>query len=165
MRIGLDFGGVVVPLAHRRAGGQDATGEDTTIDARGQTTHPGALAGIATLVTRSSGNLWIVSKAGQRMEQRTRAWLDAWDVYDVTGLPRDRVYFCRTRQAKQPICEELAITHFVDDRVHLMQILRGTVPHLYRFAPEEDRHFTPTWATHVSNWPELVESLTGDSGV
>ncbi len=93
------------------------------------------------------------------MERHTRDWLHASDFYQTTGLSPEHVRFCRERAGKRPICDELPITHFADDRINLMQILRETVPHLYRFAAESERRFTLRFATHVSSWTDLVEML------
>ncbi|MCE9556450.1 MAG: hypothetical protein K8T91_24135, partial [Planctomycetes bacterium] len=47
----------------------------------------------------------------------------------------------------------------VDDRVHLMQILRHEVPHLFLFGdPSKSRH-CPPWARYVSAWPEVVNAI------
>ena len=55
-------------------------------------------------------------------------WLQSVDFFSRTGLHKDPLRFCLQREDKASICRELEITHFIDDRVHLMQILRGVFP-------------------------------------
>ena len=82
-------------------------------------------------------------------------WTQSVDFFARTGVPAANVRFCLTREEKAPICEELALTHFIDDRVHIMQILRGTVANLYLFGDEPDARTCPPWATFVSTWAHL----------
>lgn len=159
MRLGLDFGGVIVPVL-------STTGPDDTVFGPGrQAPIAGAVESVRELVDLTGGQVWIISKARERMEHRTREWLQESGFHSTTGLRASHVRFCRERVHKKPICEELAITHFVDDRVHTMQILQGTVEHLYRFAPENDRRFTPGFATHVSSWAELMSRIRAQDEV
>lgn len=53
-------------------------------------------------------------------------------------MPSTHVRFCRDRAGKVPICRELRITHFIDDRADVLGHLEGTVPRLYRFAAGGD---------------------------
>jgi hypothetical protein len=64
------------------------------------------------------------------MQERTLTWLQSVDFCSRTGLQPDHECFCLQREGNASICRELEITHFIDDRVHVMQILRGVVPHL-----------------------------------
>jgi hypothetical protein len=153
LRIGLDFGGVIV-----RAASANAT-EDTGLHEPGKVVDealPGSIEGVSRLVDASDGNVWIVSKAGAKMQARTLQWLHNTGFYSQTGLSRDHVRVCVSREQKAPICTELAITHFMDDRVHVMQILRDVVPNLFLFQPTEEKKAIPGWATHVSNWMEAT---------
>lgn len=155
IRIGLDFGGVIV-----KAHGSNAS-EDTTIVAghRMEAVQDGAINGIKTMVSITGGAVWIVSKAGPKMQQVTREWLDAIDFYSKTGIARDHLHFCHERPQKEAICKSLNITHFVDDRLHIMQILRHCVPNLFLFGTEENKRFCPPWASFVLNWSELMKQV------
>ena len=145
-RIGIDFGGVIV--RNRKLVRDEDTG----------------LAGSDKAAVAQDGVFDaihdIISKAGPRMQARTRAWLDTVDFFSHTGLDADHVRFCLKRQEKEAICRELEISHFVDDHVHVMQILRHTVPHLYFYGAQGRERFCPPWATSVSNWAEVMELLT-----
>lgn len=153
MCFGIDFGGVIV---ERRAGNQDTNlkmGEGAEI------AKPGVFQAVSEIVSIFDGHVWIVSKAGPRIEAKTLDWLDSVDFFSQTGLHADHVRFCRMRQEKESICRELQVTHFVDDRVHIMQILRHTVPYLYLFGNQGEDKTCPPWATFVWEWPQLVNSL------
>ena len=155
MKIGLDFGGVIVRLRNNRSR------EDTSLDrADGiEIAHDGALDGIRAMVDQTGGSVWIVSKAGARMQETTRNWLDSVDFFSQTGMARENLRFCLERSEKEAICKSLDISHFVDDRIHVMQILRHSVPHLFLFGVEENRHISPPWATFVTSWPDLITKL------
>lgn len=143
MRIGLDFGGVIV------RGRDHAQGEDTDIgDGDGaQVANVGAFEAVSQLVSACDGCVWIVSKAGPKMQVRTLAWLEAVSFFTRTGLSADHVKFCLQREDKKVICSDLGLSHFVDDRIHVMQILLHTVPHLYLFG-------TP------SNYPQVPRAIS-----
>lgn len=93
VRIGVDFGGVIVSNVHRQGT------EDTSLlpgDA-GQTAQPGVIDAMHWLVGKTESQVWIVSKAGPQMQERTRQWLDRVSFYSRTGLPKENVRFCLER--------------------------------------------------------------------
>jgi hypothetical protein len=151
-RIGIDFGGVIVRSLH------EDTGEDTSHRSSSgeQVARDGAFDAIRHLCSACDGRVWIVSKAGPRMQERTLAWLQSVDCYSRTGLLPDHVCFCLQREDKATVCRELGISHFIDDRVHVMQVLRGVVPHLCLFGEPGGERFCPPWACFASSWPEVV---------
>lgn len=153
MRFGIDFGGVIVQP------GATLFDEDTAHDDGGRLLQPGAVEAVTRIVALSEGNTWIVSKAHPRMQARTRNWLDYTGFWGATGLSRDHLRFCLERAEKRAHCEELRITHFIDDKIAVMQHLQTTVRHPYRFAPAADAPFTPRFATHDTSWDELLVAL------
>ena len=155
MRIGIDFGGVIVK--HRTR----ISGEDTPLLTPGDATlvNPGVFEAVRNLVESCNGNVWIVSKAGASMQAATLAWLDSVDFYCRTGLLPQHVKFCTQREQKAVICTDLGISHFIDDKVHVMQILRNTVPHLYMFGERSSKQFCPPWATFRQSWTEVAASI------
>ena len=151
-RIGIDFGGVIVRNLH------EVTGEDTSLQNSSgeQAARAGAFDAIRHLCSACDGQVWIVSKAGPRMQERTLTWLQSVDFFSRTGLEPDHVRFCLQREDKATVCRELEISHFIDDRVHVMQILRGVVPHICLFGEPGAERFCPPWASFASTWPEVV---------
>ena len=155
-RVGIDFGGVIV--RNRKL----VRGEDTGLAGcdKAAVAQDGVFDAIHEIISICEGRVWIISKAGPRMQARTHAWLDTVDFFSRTGLDADHLRFCLNRQEKAVICRELEISHFVDDHVHVMQILRHTVPHLYFFGAQGRERFCPPWATCISNWADLMAVLT-----
>ncbi len=156
--LGIDFGGVIMPLTDR------TRGPDTQFsgDFLHTPPNPGAVEEIRTLAGTFDGNVWIVSKAGPRMQSLTLDWLRHQDFFRRTGMDETHIRFCRERTDKEPICRDLGITHFVDDRVHIMQILQGTVANLYLFGDKEGNRSAREWITLVDDWPEAAEAILGD---
>ncbi|GAA3386857.1 hypothetical protein [Cryptosporangium minutisporangium] len=104
------------------------------------------------IVERFDGRVWIVSKCGPKTQQRTLQWLEHHDFYRRTGVPEGNVRFCRQRPDKAIHCRELAITHFVDDRIDVHRALRGLVPNLYLYGPQAEP--APDWVRPVATWAE-----------
>jgi len=154
-RFGIDFGGVIVKTR------KQMPGEDTDLAGceREEVAHDGVFEAVRKIVSVLDGQVWIVSKAGLRMQARTLAWLESVDFFSRTDLKPDHIRFCLEREEKEGICKELKITHFVDDRIHVMQILRIAVPHLFLFGNVGEERSCPPWATFVSDWSKIVESF------
>src|SRR5262245_31640401 len=102
------------------------------------------------LVQAFAGRVWLVSKAGARIEALTRRWLAHQRFFERVGLPDDAVRFCRRRPDKRVHAVELGLTHFIDDRSDVLAALVGAVPRLYLFGAQHAP--TPTFATHVADW-------------
>jgi hypothetical protein len=75
----------------------------------------------------------------------------------------DQVRFCLQGEDKASICRELGISHFIDDRVHIMQILRGVVPHLCLFGEPVAERFCLPWATVAPTWPEVIDWIASSA--
>jgi hypothetical protein len=157
-KLGLDFGGVITPLRVKN------TREDTSFDEDFLNTEPfdHAIENISKLVELFEDKVFIISKVGKYKEDLTRRWLNHHNFHLKTGLPEENVYYCRTRAEKGPICRELGITHFVDDRIHIMQILKEVVPNLYLFGDKQKNHGARNWVRLAGNWEELFEILCQD---
>merc|ERR1719424_2647679 len=121
---------------------------------------PGAHQGVAALVaTFGASRVFIISKAGQAMRQKSLHWLEHHDFYATTGLKTSHVFFCRTRAEKSGICVRLGVSCFIDDHVDVLRgmpkvetkILFGhrTVPDLNGKAEEGGIVATPTWEKAV----------------
>ncbi|MDZ7393908.1 MAG: hypothetical protein ONB25_13545 [candidate division KSB1 bacterium] len=150
---GTDFGGVIVKNRKWFVGeNPDFNDPNDSAAAR-----EGVVEAISEIVSLCEGRVWIVSKGGPRRQAATFAWLHDFQFFSRTGLDPEHVVFCRERQEKEGICRQLEITHFVDDRIHVMQILRYAVPHLYLFVNPGNERFCPPWATPVFSWSEVVQ--------
>ncbi len=151
-RLGVDIGRVIIDGDHHPSGDDTAFLNGGTEQMLRTPPVDGALDTLARLVRRFGGRVWLVSKCGPRVQQRTRQWLVHHQVHQHTGIPPSHLRFCRQRPDKAQHCAQLAITHFVDDRVDVLVALAGIVPHRYLFGPQGDAPVppgvqqTPTWA-------------------
>ena len=154
-RLGLDIGRVIIT--------GDQPGGDTSFigggidDVLRTPPIPGALESVGRLVALFGGRVWLVSKCGQRMEDKTRLWLAHYRFYETTGLPESHARFCRERPQKRDHAAELGLTHCVDDRPDVLEHLRGLVPHLFLFGPQ--RAAPPDWVTPVAGWAEAEAAI------
>lgn len=134
-RLGIDIGRVLIA----------GDGPDTSFiggsddDAMRAPAMEGAFESVARLVARYEGRVWLVSKCGPRIQARSRRWLERHAFFETTGVRPDRLRFCRERREKAPICLELGITCFVDDRADVLAAMAGTVATRILFGAEVSR--------------------------
>lgn len=127
--LGVDIGRVII----------EGDGPDTSFvggsdaDAMRAPAMAGAFAALARLCETFEGRVWLVSKCGPKIQARTRTWLDRQRFFQSTGIPYGQLRFCRDRRDKAPICAELGIGLFVDDRFDVLQAMAGIVPHRFQF--------------------------------
>ena len=160
-RIGIDIGRVI--MAPVKGGKADTTFLSGSLEAALRTPpSPGAFEGVSMLVQAFEGRAWLISKAGPRVQDKTKRWLRHWDFHGVTALPRDHVRFCLERQQKVGHCKQLCITHFIDDRLDVLQYLRGLVPRLYLFGEQPRLDEIPDWVEHVADWRHATAAVLRD---
>jgi tRNA(Leu) C34 or U34 (ribose-2'-O)-methylase TrmL len=162
-RLGVDIGRVIIDGSAHPDGGDTAffQGDEATMLATPEVA--GSVAAIARLVGVFGGRVWLVSKCGPTVQARTMRWLAGHDFYARTGLRQDQVRFCRRRADKRIHCEELSLTHFVDDHPEVHIAIRGLVAHQYFFGPQPGG--VPGYGIHAGDWAEaealIVGSLAG----
>jgi len=104
----------------------------------------------------------LVSKAGPKIAALTRECLAHVRCFERTGLSPANVWFVRKRPEKVGICSELGVTRFVDDRLDVLEHLRG-VSHRYLFIGGLGRHEAPAAVSariRVSrDWPDLARTI------
>ena len=144
-RIGIDIGRVIIagdgPDTSFVGGSDEEALRAPSID--------GAFPSIARIVEAfGSENVFLVSKCGKRVEARSRLWLAHHRFYAETGVLEKNLRFCRTRPEKAPICDELGIQFFVDDREDVLSHMNGVVRHRFLFVtwPETERAIFATLA-------------------
>jgi len=156
-RIGIDIGRVLLGPT-REDGGADTSflsGSDER--ALSSPPAPGAFEAAARLAERTGGNVWLVSKCGPRIQDLTARWLERQGFWACTGLDREHLRFCLRRPEKRVHAEELRLTHFVDDRLEVLEALRGLVPSLVLFGHQ--RAPAPEWVTPALDWPSALVAL------
>ena len=159
--LGLDVGGVIV----------DRSGEESDTSFFGdRPMETPAVAGVFDAVTELcagpfEGRVHIISKAGPKISRLTREWLAHTEFHQRTGVAPEHLHFVRHRHEKAPICEDLGVTHFVDDRLSVLEHL-GNVAHRYLFIGGLGTHAPPspipTWVTAADRWPDLVRLIEAD---
>lgn len=105
----------------------------------------------------------LISKSGERVQMRTKQWLDHRGFYQQTHVSPERVHFCLKRFEKVGICQRFGVTHFIDDRLEILSYLVGIVPHLFLFRPNpaEVEHFVRALPSvqRVESWEEIGAHL------
>lgn len=157
-RIGIDIGRVIIgPVIGGKA---DTSFLGSSLEKAMDTPpSPGAIEGVARLVTLFKGNAWLVSKCGPNVQRKTKAWLKHWDFYEQTSMPPAHVRFCLERPQKAIHCKQLKLTHFIDDRLDVLIHLRELVPNLYLFGEQPKLDGIPDWVSQVLDWDETVEEI------
>lgn len=160
-RLGIDIGRVI--MAPIKGGKADTSFLSGSLERAMQTPpSPGALEGVARLVEAFDGQAWLISKAGPRVQDKTKRWLRHWDFYRITGLPQNHLRFCLERSQKAGHCKQLCITHFIDDRLDVLAHLKGPVPNLYLFGEQPTLDAAPDWVAHVADWNEATSAVLRD---
>jgi hypothetical protein len=156
-RLGVDIGRVIIDGSSHPAGGDTAffTGDEAALLATPEMA--GAFAAIALLGNDFEGRIWLVSKCGPRVAERSRRWLDGHDFWGRTGVAPDHLRFCRIRSQKRLHCDELGLTHFVDDRADVHAAIRGSVDHQYFFGPGHDQ--VPPYGTATPTWADVLREI------
>lgn len=159
--LGIDIGRVIISAGPGRA---DTSFLDGDLAAALRTPpSDAALPSIARLVIDFGGRVWLVSKAGPRVQDRTLRWLEHHGFWKATGVQRSHLRFCRQRAEKADIARSIGLTHFVDDRPDVLAPMAGLVQFRFLFGPQ--RHpstgpiLVPDWravvaAVHASLSPE-----------
>lgn len=163
-KIGIDIGGVIIDKGNDR--------EDTSLfgpkylEARAVV---GAISAIQKLNQEVFlGEVYLVSKCGEKVEERSREWLKANAFHEKTGVPQSRLRFCRERADKAPIARELGLTHFIDDKVEVLGYMRGIVANriLFNPRPNDLKYGSRTAGPMVLafSWDDVLEHLGSVDG-
>lgn len=153
-RLGIDIGRVLI-APDATDGRADTSFIGGSLEAAIATPpYDGMFDAVPALVQHFGGRVWLVSKAGPRVQEKTRHWLRHHRFFERTGIDPEHLRFCLERPQKAQHCGELGITHFIDDRPDVLEHLAGVVPHRYLFGPQRkpcsmaDVVAVPSWA-HV----------------
>ena len=150
-RIGIDIGGVISQFKNDGRNNGEFLKSPPLKD---------ALQVIAELVEHRFGTeVYLVSKCGFAMQRDTRRWLAAQHFYDRAGVAPDHVWYCITRAEKADIARVLGLTHFIDDRLEILNYLAGIVEHRVLFRPNQHevaKYFKALpFVKRVETWDEV----------
>lgn len=150
--LGVDVGGVIIDKVN------DGTDTSFFSDNYLKTTAvPDAFETLAKLNEIFKGNVVIVSKAGKNTASKTLKWMQHHNFHNITKIPDGKIYFCQKRAEKAPICEKLGITHFIDDKLEVLNYLT-TVPHKYLFmADKKDKEAAKSPIEIMDSWQEVLK--------
>jgi hypothetical protein len=159
MKIGIDIGGVIM--------GSSVPGEeDTSFFSDNFLRTPVSVGAVDTIwrITEHFGrdNVFIVSKCGPIVQRKTLLWMDHHEFCDGAGIDPKNIFFCLKRYEKAPICEELGISAFIDDKLEVLSYLEK-VPTRILFRPNpleiiKFQEFLPM-VTQVSGWTDVLTVL------
>jgi hypothetical protein len=145
--VAIDFGGVV-------AGGSalvsNAENDDVSEDTKGffgenyldVAALPSAFEFIEKLVAKvGAEHCHIVSKAGTKVQEKTRHWMRHHRFFESTGFNVNNVHFCRERADKADICKRINATRMIDDApANLVYVAAcSTMASVYLFVHGERR--------------------------
>lgn len=132
MRIGIDIGKVII--------GGDGPEDTSFFSNYYLETKPvqDSFYGIQRIVLKvGPNNVWLISKCGKSVQEKTLNWLEHHNFYEETGILKDHIKFCKERSDKAPIAKKLKLTHFIDDRWDVLKYMNGLVPNLWLFGPQK----------------------------
>lgn len=103
---------------------------------------PGSFEAVAELAKKF--DVWIISKCGQKVQDKSLAWLEHHNFFEITGVKREQVIFCRKRNEKAGIAQSLGLFAFIDDREDIIESMQGVVAKPLLFTSwEETRAMAP----------------------
>ncbi len=157
--LGVDIGGVIVDRV--------APGCDTSFFGRRPLDTPvvdGAIEALGQLAREPfQWRVYLVSKARSTTSATTREWLEHIDFFGRTQIPRHNLHFVSDRADKAPICERFGVSHFVDDRLDVLDVLT-TVRFRYLFTgglgANDPPESVPAGIEMVDNWVDLRRQIT-----
>ncbi|MCB1607035.1 MAG: hypothetical protein KDI71_08695 [Xanthomonadales bacterium] len=160
MKLGLDIGRVIITPEGQ--GGDTSFLGGSIDDAMRTPPNVGMFEAVGELCERFGGQVWLVSKCGPRVQEKTRRWLAHHRFFRRTGIPAANLRFCLLRPQKAIHCRELGLTHFVDDRQDVLGYLAGVVQHRYLFGPQRRGQQTPRGLTPCLTWAQTRATIIAD---
>ena len=165
LRLGVDIGRVIIDGSSHPSGDDTAFFKGGVDNALRTPPVAGVFDVLPRLVELFDHEVWLVSKCGERVRQRTLAWLDHHDFYKRTGIEAAAVRFCLTRPEKADHARDLGLTDFIDDRADVHEALLGVVERCYLFGPQRRPGAdwmiaTPTWASVEAEIAQRLPAIT-----
>ena len=159
MKLGIDIGRVII-APDSPNGRADTSFIGGSLEAALATPpYDGMFEAVPQLVQLFNREVWLVSKAGPRMQEKTRRWLEHHLFFERTGIHPSNIRSCLERSQKAGHCRELGITHFIDDRLDVLGHLESVVPHRYLFGPQKVKLETISGIISVDTWPMTLSFL------
>jgi len=161
MKLGIDIGRVLI--SPDPANGGDTSFIGGSIEAALNTPpYPGMFEAVPELAQLFRGQVWLVSKPGPKMQEKSRLWLIHHRFFERTGIPPENLRFCLERRQKADHCRKLGLNWFIDDRPDVLQHLADMVPRRYLFGPQKENASVPNGAVPVLSWPAALTRIRAD---
>lgn len=162
MKIGIDIGGVIIDRIRNDE-------SDTSLFGENYLNAFSVKDAFDAIKTLNAGvfkdQVFVISKCGQNIERKSREWLAHNKFPEITGVPMEKVHFCRTRAEKAPIAKELGLTHFVDDKLEVLGYMRDVVRNRILFNPDilEMKKASPSSGPVIIafSWMDVMEWVSG----
>lgn len=137
----------------------------------------GSLVAVQQLVEHFDQRVHIISKAGPQVAGLTTQWLTmhgyieehfSSNGFETDGLriPRTNLHYVRSRGEKDPVAHDLGISHFVDDRLDVLNNMTS-VAHRYLFTGGLGQHPAPADVPPeiavVDDWETLTTMILDSS--
>ncbi len=106
-------------------------------------------------------SVFIVSRCPEFAEKGMIRWFDEHNFFNETNFNRSNIYFCREQFEKAPIAKQLMISHFIDDKISVLDFMKNIVPHRIQLAVEsrlEVRDNKDSIA-RLENWSSVLEYI------
>lgn len=110
----------------------------------------------------------LVSKCGPRIQNRSVEWLIHNNFFERTGLKSKNMHFCLERKDKAGIVRDTGITHFIDDRIDVLDyMIEDIVGGILLVAKHdsEPKRIRKNKITIVKDWaqiPRILESYVDE---
>lgn len=155
VRVGIDVGGVIIDS--RKNDGTDTSFIDG--DFMRTTAVDGSFETIKVIIECfGAENVFIISKCGPAIQEKTLSWLKGRQFYESTGFLIENIRFCLKRPEKAPIATDLGLTHFIDDRADVLRFM-ASVPVRYLFGPQDNAYVGNDALTQVLTWQDVLREL------
>lgn len=156
--LGIDVAGVIISKAN------DNT--DTSFfgnDYLGAGVVPGTFPALQRLVRERFGDkVYIISTCDTATQFKTWDWMRECRLHKFTGINPRNIRFCREQKQKARICEKLGITHFIGNKLEVLDHLT-TVEHRYLFQADQrevERHMNFLTSVYLmSDWEMVLGHL------
>ena len=161
--LGIDFGGVIIDASRDLFNNEPEVWTAASVPPL-----EGAFETLRYLARiRFGDRIWIISHAGNAVKQaRTILWLIYHNAYEEMSIPPHHVVFCPTSRAKARFCDELGVTHFLDNSVPVLRGLSAEVIK-YLFLPilpgpqdlKTQTRFLPDGINPIASWEEFGQTI------
>lgn len=125
--IGIDIGKVII-------GGESDLPDTSFFSENFLATPPVSEAFESIRLLAQEFDVWLISKCGQKIQDRSLAWLEEYKFFEITGVKPDQVIFCRQRKEKAPIAASLGLRVFIDDRLDIISSMKDVVDYPVLFS-------------------------------